>query len=209
MGQPHTDARGGVTVVVLGIDPGTKCGFALQYDGGLVSGVWHLQPKRGAQRTRQLVLWQRLEYVRETYGAPDLVCHEEVMAHGRADEKAVKCEHCKQQLKVRVQATNVLAAHVYAAIVGTLEMWCDFRGVRLESVPVGTLKRFATGDGRATKQDMVAWAQLRWSEQRVESDDQADALHVLDYAMVEIMKRREKAKTHAPGLQDDAPAVEF
>lgn len=178
---------------VIGIDLGTSCGWALALDDELRSGTWDLKPvARSCARTRQRVLWERLDELREQHGQPALIAHEEVMAHGRADEREVKCGACGRKTLVRVQATNVLAAHVYAALQGTLALWCDAREVRLESVPVGTLKKFATGDGRAKKDDMVAWARFRWPDQSITTDDQADALHVLDWALVEVLHQKTK-----------------
>ena len=198
---------------VIGIDLGSSCGWAVASEGRLTSGAWRLKPgAKSSDQTRELIFWRRLEATRELYGVPELVAYEEVVAHGRGEQKQVECPGCHNRHSIRVQATNVLAAQVYGALRGVLQMWCDWHGVRVAGVAVGTLKLFATGNGRASKDDMVAWAQMRWPEQQVKDHDQADALHVLDWGLVEVLNRRGKAHVDRGGqlqLEPQPQDVEF
>lgn len=179
---------------VIGLDLATLCGWSCEVDGKLSSGVWNLKPPPGScDRTRELVLFRRLEELREVHGTIDLVGYEEVMDHGRGDTKLVECPRCNAEIDVRIRQSNTKAAHVYGALKGMVEFWADLRGLPPPArVHVGTLKKFACGDGRATKEAMTAMAKLRWPEQAVIDDNEADSLHVLDWVLVK-MKRRTKA----------------
>lgn len=168
---------------ILALDIATLSGFAVWSDGQRSSGVWQLKPPKGScDRTRQLVLWRRLEETRKRY-AIDTLAYEEVAAHGRSSE--VKCKACGKPM--RIQETNTQAAHVYGALSGHVDFWLDMcRLPPAHTVHVSTLKKFATGNGRATKEEMVTMAERRWPEQRVRDDNQADALHILDWVMVKL-----------------------
>ena len=48
------------------------------------------------------------------------------------------------------------ASHIYGGLMATLTAWAELRGVPYEGVPVGTIKRHATGKGNADKAAMVA-----------------------------------------------------
>ena len=58
------------------------------------------------------------------------------------------------------------------------------------SIHSSTLKKFATGKGNAKKPEMMLTARQRWPEQRVETDDQADALWILEWARREFSSRQ-------------------
>ena len=61
-----------------------------------------------------------------------------------------------------------------------LTAWCEERSVAYEGVPVGTIKRFATGRGNADKAAMVAAIQARGF--RPADDNEADAIALLLWA---------------------------
>src|SRR5687767_6031736 len=88
---------------ILGIDPGTHCGWALRHGEGRVdSGVWNLAPKRfegGGMR------WVRLRtHLRELLGAsrPAILAYEEVRRHA-----------------------GTTAAHIYGGIVAVIQEECE------------------------------------------------------------------------------------
>ena len=53
-------------------------------------------------------------------------------------------------------------------------------------VPTGTLKKFATGNGRAGKDAMVAAMCARWNLPNLTDDNEADALALVAYAIAQM-----------------------
>lgn len=54
-------------------------------------------------------------------------------------------------------------------------------GADVYSVHSATLKKYATGSGRADKSAMIAAAKAKWPEVEIVDDNHADALWLLDY----------------------------
>ena len=73
------------------------------------------------------------------------------------------------------------AAHVYGGLMATLTAWCELRGIPYRGVPVGTIKKHATGKGNAGKPEMIAAAKARGLSPA--DDNEADALALLFWAM--------------------------
>lgn len=144
-----------MTRPAIGIDPGTTCGWCvLRPDGSrIASGTWDLRPRRHEGGGMRYVRLER--YLSELLDAhPDAILgYEEVRRHAGTD-----------------------AAHVYGGIVGIITAVCERRTVPYSGVPVGTVKRTATGKGNADKAAMVASATARWGE--VADDNEADACWV-------------------------------
>jgi Holliday junction resolvasome RuvABC endonuclease subunit len=72
------------------------------------------------------------------------------------------------------------AAHIYGGFLAHLAAWCESRSVAYEGVPVGTIKRFATGKGNADKAAVIAAIQALGF--RPADDNEADALALLLWA---------------------------
>jgi crossover junction endodeoxyribonuclease RuvC len=146
-----------VIVVVIGIDPGTMCGWAVvRGEQRLASGVWDLQPRRhegGGMRYLRVrqYLGQLLEGMAVPVGGDVVVAYEEVRRHMSTD-----------------------AAHVYGGIIATIASVCEEREVPYRAIPVGTIKRAATGKGNASKQEMIEafFTATGWEPV---GDDEADA----------------------------------
>lgn len=66
------------------------------------------------------------------------------------------------------------AAHVYGGLQAILTKMCEDRGIPYESIPVATIKKFATGKGNANKDLMIA--AMRGRGYFPEDDNAADAL---------------------------------
>lgn len=77
---------------------------------------------------------------------------------------------------------GVDAAHAYGGFLAHLTAWCEHHQIPYQGVPVGTIKKHATGKGNASKEEMVAAAVARY--QWVKDDNEADALALLGFAMV-------------------------
>ncbi len=149
---------------VIAIDPGTSCGYAWTDTGKPRvehSGTWDLSPKRfEGGGMRYLRVRQSLRFMLDTRGER-VVFYEEVAAH-----------------------KGTAAAHIYGGIVGAIQALCEEKGVPYQGVPVGTIKKRATGRGNANKAAMIEAACKEFGP--VEDDNQADALWLLVVALEEL-----------------------
>lgn len=148
----------------IGIDPGSKCGWAVLDEEGrrVASGTWKLQGGRFDGAGMRFV---RLDsHVREllSSGGEVVLGFEEVRRHMGTD-----------------------AAHIYGGVVATVMRVCEELGVPYAGVPVGTVKRHGTGKGNAGKLEMVEAAEARW-EVKVADDNEADALWIADAVRVKL-----------------------
>lgn len=78
---------------------------------------------------------------------------------------------------------GVDAAHAYGGFMAHLTAWCEHHQIPYQGVPVGTIKKHATGKGNASKAEMIAAAQARGFTPA--DDNHADALALLDWAMAQ------------------------
>lgn len=144
---------------VLALDLGTTTGWALRSrDGGITSGTMTFRPSRfegGGMRFLRFRGW--LAGVAALSGGVARIVFEEVRAHAGTD-----------------------AAHIYGGFLGMLTAWCEEHDVPYEGVPVGTIKRYATGKGNAHKAKMVAAIEARGFAPA--DDNEADAIALLLWA---------------------------
>ncbi|PWS34576.1 hypothetical protein DFH01_23840 [Falsiroseomonas bella] len=144
---------------ILALDLGTTTGWALRFDTGrITSGVETFKPRRfegGGMRYVRFVDWL-VEIARHAHGIRRVV-FEEVRRHAGTD-----------------------ASHVYGGFIATLTAWCEEHEIPYEGVPVGTIKRFATGKGNADKAAMIAAIQARGFAPA--DDNEADAIALLLWA---------------------------
>jgi len=75
------------------------------------------------------------------------------------------------------------AAHVYGGLLATLSAWCEHHRIAYQGVPVGTIKRHATGKGNAGKAAVMA--AMRAKGHPVTDDNEADALALLHWALAQ------------------------
>ena len=78
---------------------------------------------------------------------------------------------------------GVDAAHVYGGLLATLTAWCEHHQIPYQGVPVGTIKKHATGRGNASKDEMIA--AMRALGHAVTDDNEADALAILHWAIAQ------------------------
>lgn len=156
---------------ILTLDLGTHTGWAVGHRGHLqASGVYVLKGSRydgGGMRYLRFRTW--LGEMLRTTGPLDALYFEEVRRHASTD-----------------------AAHVHGGLLAHLTAWCEEQQPKVpyQGVPVGTIKKHATGKGNAGKDDMVAamrrrfWPHLMPHHQALEltDDNEADALAILAWA---------------------------
>jgi Holliday junction resolvasome RuvABC endonuclease subunit len=145
---------------ILSLDLGTRTGWALLgRDGSITSGSESFKPQRfegGGMRYLRFKRW--LTEIKQSADDIDAVYFEEVRRHAGVD-----------------------AAHAYGGFMAQLTAWCEHHNTPYQGVPVGTIKKHATGRGNASKDEMIAAARLRG---HVPADDnEADALALLHWAV--------------------------
>ena len=151
-----------MTRTLLALDLGTTTGWALRTpDRRIVSGTQSFKPQRfegGGMRFLRFVRW--LDELQTLSGGLHQLAFEEVRRHASTD-----------------------AAHAYGGFLGQLTAWCEQRQIPYQGVPVGTIKKHATGKGNAGKAEMISAAKARGFDPV--DDNHADALALLDWAMAQ------------------------
>jgi Holliday junction resolvasome RuvABC endonuclease subunit len=147
---------GPIEKAILALDPGLLTGYAVRMGSAIMSGVWDLHGTRFEGAGMRFL---RLRSHLESVEGISAIYFEEVHRH-----------------------LGTAAAHCYGGMVATIMAFCEDKKIPYSGVPVQTVKKHATGKGNANKDRMVVSARMRWPDQFVENDDQADALWILDYA---------------------------
>jgi hypothetical protein len=147
------------TETVLALDLGTATGWALRGpDGRITSGTITFRSSRfegGGMRYLRFQHW--LREMLDLAGPIERIVFEEVRRHIGTD-----------------------AAHVFGGLLATLTAWAEMNAIPYQGVPVGTIKRFATGRGNADKAAVIAAMQARGFHPG--DDNEADALALLLWA---------------------------
>jgi len=145
---------------ILALDLGTTTGWAIRgYDGLITSGTASFKPGRydgGGMRYLRFTNW--LTEIDRLSGPIETIHFEEVRRHAGTG-----------------------AAHVYGGLMASLTSWGELRGVPYEGVPVGTIKKYLTGQGNANKQAMIDAAGKRGFNPA--DDNEADAIAILLWAI--------------------------
>jgi len=149
-----------MNTTILALDLGTHTGWALhQLDDTITSGTESFKPHRfegGGMRFLRFKQW-----LNELLAASvhiNAVYFEEVRRHAGVD-----------------------AAHAYGGFMGHLTAWCEHHNIPYQGVPVGTIKKHATGKGNAGKSEMIVAAKARGHTPV--DDNEADALALLHWAI--------------------------
>ena len=157
-----------MTTTILALDLGTTTGWALRgSDGSITSGSESFRPQRfegGGMRFLRFKRW--LTELKAVADGIDALHFEEVRRHVSTD-----------------------AAHAYGGFLATLTAWCEHHQIPYQGVPVGTIKKHATGKGNASKDEMVASARARGHAPA--DDNEADALALLHWAIEQHALERE------------------
>jgi Holliday junction resolvasome RuvABC endonuclease subunit len=148
------------SLIVLALDLGTITGWALRtLDGQIAHGFVSFRPQRfegGGMRYLRFKRW--LTELKSMANDIHAVYFEEVRRHAGVD-----------------------AAHVYGGLMATLTTWCEHHNIPYQGVPVGTIKKHATGKGNASKDEVIA--AMRTIGHPVTDDNEADALALLHWAI--------------------------
>ncbi|MBF0214133.1 MAG: hypothetical protein HQM00_11330 [Magnetococcales bacterium] len=148
---------------MLALDLGSMTGWALrQADGTITSGTVEFRSGRfegGGMRYLRFKQW--LDEVRGFAHPIGSIFVEEVRSHA-----------------------GTTAAQTYGAFLGHVTAWAEFHEIPYLGVPVGTIKRHATGKGNASKEEVIE-AMRRKGHNPVD-DNAADALAILHWALDEM-----------------------
>ena len=138
---------------ILGLDLGLKCGWCLRHRPGVYdSGVWHLKQDRFSGAGMRFMTFRHLlQEVFEDFH-PHAVVFEEVHRH-----------------------EGTAAAHLYGGFMAVVQEECEIRKVPYQGIPVGTIKKLATGKGNANKSAIIKASKERWPDQHFEDDNECDA----------------------------------
>ena len=147
---------------IFTLDLGSKTGWALhQADGTITSGTVEFKPGRfegGGMAFLRFKHW--LDEVYRFASPIEGIWFEEVHAH-----------------------TGVIAAQVYGSFMGHLTAWAEQHEIPYQGVPVGTIKKHATGKGNASKAEVIE--AMRRKGHNPADDNAADALAILHWTLDE------------------------
>lgn len=149
---------------ILALDIATRTGWAYRINGKILSGVQDFSLKRGDSPGMRFLRFQK--WLSEFCSMEDLlVVYEQPNQRGGAP-------------------TAVLLG-----MVAFLQGFCASKGLEHTAVGISVLKKYATGKGNAGKDLMITAANKLLRAQGsnpTESDDEADAICLLDYAEKEL-----------------------
>jgi hypothetical protein len=150
-----------LTAAVLFLDLGTNTGWALDVPGRpRASGSEVFKPSRYEGGGMRFLRFR--EWLGEIAG----------LASGGLRLGAIFFEEVRRH-------RGVDAAHVYGGFLAELTAFCEANGIPYQGIPVGTIKRHATGNGNAGKPAMMD-AASEMVGRPITNDNEADALCGLD-----------------------------
>jgi Holliday junction resolvasome RuvABC endonuclease subunit len=165
LGHPGTLDTSGTTPAVLALDLGTRTGWALRdRDGVVTSGTEPFKPQRfegGGMRYLRFKRWlAEVHGLQTNQNGLQAIYFEEVRRHASTD-----------------------ASHVYGGFLGLLTAFAEHHQIPYQGVPVGTIKKHATGKGNAGKSEVIS-AMRALGHQPID-DNEADALALLHWAIAQ------------------------
>ena len=145
-------------IKLLCLDLGTTTGWALKdAREHITSGTITFKPQRfegGGMRYLRFIVW--LDEIL-TITKLDAVYFEEVRRH-----------------------SGTAAAHVYGGFLGQLSSWCEYYKIPYLGIPVKTIKRFISGNGNASKIEVIK--SIKALGYNPTDDNEADALALMHLA---------------------------
>ena len=152
---------------VLGLDPATKCGWAIKRSNKIKSGVWDLS--NGAFDGAGMSFVKLRKCLFDFVIDVDLVAYEAVMSHG---------------------AGGAIAQHKYGGFIAVIQSVCEELNTPYVGVNVKSVKKFWTGSGSAGKDKMIHEARVRGYNPI--DDNEADAIAIMYYAIEKYVLAIEK-----------------
>ncbi|MBU0959206.1 MAG: hypothetical protein KKB31_04660 [Nanoarchaeota archaeon] len=145
---------------ILALDLATKTGWCFKKDGKILSGTQDFSLRRG--ESHGLIFLRFRKWLAEFLipGEKVFVCHEQSHHRGGA-------------------ATALLGG-----LIAETQAFAAEHGFEIMPVHSATLKKFATGSGRADKAVMIQKAKDQGYNPQ--DDNEADAIHLLRYAIQEV-----------------------
>ena len=74
---------------------------------------------------------------------------------------------------------GTLAAHSYGAITGIVQLICAIKNIEYVSIPVKVIKKMSTGNGNASKQQMMQAVRENWNIEPID-DNSSDSLWIAE-----------------------------
>ena len=152
--------------MILCLDLGTVTGWALGDASFTQSGRQEFKPRAKSYAedgTRYLAFRAWLQNFKTRQG----------LASGHNAISAVYYERVSF-------VSTLLQIQCWAGLRAILQAFCEQHQIRCEGVPIGTIKKSATGKGNAEKKHMKAWAVQNGFSPA--DDNEADALAILSWA---------------------------
>lgn len=186
MGRAHNGSYKGAHATaqsmkqVIGLDIGTRTGWSY-FENGILrdSGTIVLRAEQGPARRSELYIAVR---------------H---LVASKFDKDT--CILAIEEVKF---SKFMLAYGSFRANKAIIELVADQSVCSFLEVPTGTLKKFATGNGHASKEDMIRAANLQHGTKlpiAKKSEDEADAIHVGAWASQSKKDQNEKPKKSTTG----------
>lgn len=141
--------------MIMALDLGNEFGWAIKQSATIDSGWNRLTNKTGLEPGKKFKLFDYwLDY--EAPKGIEIVYYEDVKRH-----------------------VSLYNARAYCGFLAILQTWAHKRNIECVGVGVGTIKKFWVGNGRATKEMMIAEANNRGFDTK--NDNEADSLALLHY----------------------------
>ena len=144
---------------ILALDLGTTMGWAISSEGQIQSGTVNLKGYHFDSPESKYTKFKRfLIDLKSKYGPIDHITYEAVRRHA-----------------------GTIAGQTYGGFCAALQMFGDHHKIPYEGIAVGTIKKFATGHGNASKLDMINAMERKGH--KLKDDNQAGALALLYYTL--------------------------
>ena len=147
---------------IFTLDLGSKTGWALcQTDGSISSGTVEFKPGRFESSGMALLRFKHWLYEVNSFASPI---------------EGVWFEAVPPQAHL-----GGIAGQVYGCFMGILTVWAEQNKIPYQGVPIGTIKKHATGKGNASKAEVID--AMRRKGHSPADDNAADALALLHWAL--------------------------